>query len=297
MSKAKRGGFTLIELLVVISIIALLIAILLPALQKARQAAELALCNSRVKQIGTAHLLYTQDFKRHWPVFSHTAWAGTGWDGGIFSNQYNFAATVNYVAMGDPASYPVSGGTDPGRFINAYANLPTRSTAGAAPEVFELFYCPDDEGAKPDMPGVMATCPYAAYPLNVTWAEQYGTSYMYNACYQQLDAGTSPILYDASGSGIDLVRSVEGLWGRKYSDVQAPARMVLVADQWNFLKGVVNLLQWCDNSYFYQHFRIDPVFNVFFVDGHASFTYVPLPASTGPGVFNPARDNYTWALE
>ncbi len=58
--KTKKG-FTLIELLVVISIIALLVAILMPALNKARQQAQAAVCLNNQKQLGMTYLMYTND--------------------------------------------------------------------------------------------------------------------------------------------------------------------------------------------------------------------------------------------
>jgi prepilin-type N-terminal cleavage/methylation domain-containing protein len=58
----KRRGFTLIELLVVIAIIAILAAILFPVFARARDAARKTQCVSNLKQLGTALLMYTQDY-------------------------------------------------------------------------------------------------------------------------------------------------------------------------------------------------------------------------------------------
>src|SRR5262249_10916492 len=58
----QREGFTLIELLVVIAIIAILAAILFPVFAQAREKARQAACLSNHKQIGTALMLYAQNY-------------------------------------------------------------------------------------------------------------------------------------------------------------------------------------------------------------------------------------------
>lgn len=71
--KSKVGGmkkgFTLIELLVVIAIIAILAAILFPVFARARENARRTSCLSNLKQIGTATMMYAQDYDETYPMY------------------------------------------------------------------------------------------------------------------------------------------------------------------------------------------------------------------------------------
>ncbi|OGV50324.1 MAG: hypothetical protein A2017_15260 [Lentisphaerae bacterium GWF2_44_16] len=57
-----RTAFTLLELLIVISIIAILAAMLLPSLKSARDSAKKIVCAGRLKEIGAASTMYTNDY-------------------------------------------------------------------------------------------------------------------------------------------------------------------------------------------------------------------------------------------
>lgn len=63
----RRENFTLIELLIVVAIIAILAAMLLPALNKAREQANAALCKSNIKQVGQGFSFYQGDNDGYYP--------------------------------------------------------------------------------------------------------------------------------------------------------------------------------------------------------------------------------------
>jgi prepilin-type N-terminal cleavage/methylation domain-containing protein/prepilin-type processing-associated H-X9-DG protein len=63
----RRSAFTLIELLVVIAIIGILAAILFPVFAQARAKARQAACVSNLRQLGSAAMMYAQDYDETLP--------------------------------------------------------------------------------------------------------------------------------------------------------------------------------------------------------------------------------------
>jgi prepilin-type N-terminal cleavage/methylation domain-containing protein/prepilin-type processing-associated H-X9-DG protein len=103
----KRGAFTLVELLVVIAIIAMLLSILMPSLNRARAQAQSLVCETKMKNLATADIMYAGQFG---VIASPWRWAFgvqvTQAPNGSLTYDYywpHFKAYVDYVNLkGDP---------------------------------------------------------------------------------------------------------------------------------------------------------------------------------------------------
>jgi len=129
--RATAGGaFTLIELLVVIAIIAILAAMLLPALAKAKDKGNEAVCRSNLKQIGIAFNLYLSDHDDTFPGVASKGSYEPMKEDWIF---WNLNRAVNDPSV--PAGY----------FTNAANSAIARYIGGFTTN---LFRCPSDLDVK-----------------------------------------------------------------------------------------------------------------------------------------------------
>ena len=95
-----RNAFTLVELLVVIGIIALLISILLPALNKVRASAQSLACQSNMRQLGVAQVMYQNDHAGYFAPFARSDsllnyWASPASSGRWFHYLEPYTKTYN----------------------------------------------------------------------------------------------------------------------------------------------------------------------------------------------------------
>jgi prepilin-type N-terminal cleavage/methylation domain-containing protein/prepilin-type processing-associated H-X9-DG protein len=99
--RRNGSGFTLIELLVVIAIIAILAAILFPVFAQAREKARAVSCLSNMKQMGTAAMMYVQDYDELFPLAATIFADGTRTDWRTVLLPYIKNGSQGNAAVGD----------------------------------------------------------------------------------------------------------------------------------------------------------------------------------------------------
>jgi prepilin-type N-terminal cleavage/methylation domain-containing protein len=97
MRRNRKPGFTLIELLVVIAIIAILAAILFPVFAQARRRARLTTCINNNQQMGTAVLMYANDYDEYLPLQFAMVPGGTPGGDSVLKQNYGFLIIQPYI--------------------------------------------------------------------------------------------------------------------------------------------------------------------------------------------------------
>jgi prepilin-type N-terminal cleavage/methylation domain-containing protein/prepilin-type processing-associated H-X9-DG protein len=138
LERKVRRAFTLIELLVVIAIIGILAAMLLPALNKAREKANAALCLSNMHQWGLAVGMYADDWQDYLPPEG----AGTPVSGSVYAWYNVLPPYINAKSLIDLYTPP--------------AKPPTNKSRG-------IYSCPSDKKCPSDPTDA---APYYMYGMN-----------------------------------------------------------------------------------------------------------------------------------
>jgi len=183
----KPRAFTLIELLVVIAIIAILAAILFPVFAQARDTARKAACQSNLKQMGTAWMMYAQDYDETANANTWNGGPGVDWNNQIFGERLQ-PYIKNYGVLRCPSdAFPWSANDMQDRWpngpfkalIGSYAMTSWgawKLSAIAAPAEFFLIWDASNGGGQGNNIWIGAE--------TVTGAFQWGRRYGYSARHQ-----------------------------------------------------------------------------------------------------------------
>lgn len=142
----RNAGFTLIELLVVIAIIAILAAILFPVFAKAREKARQTACTSNMKSLGTAIMMYSQDYDEMYPfAYLDRTYAGEAFSHWFVNLQPYIKNEEVYLCPSAPSTNVYIGNYSSNRGIMPYhhagsltAAMSTASITAPA-EIYAIF--------------------------------------------------------------------------------------------------------------------------------------------------------------
>jgi prepilin-type N-terminal cleavage/methylation domain-containing protein len=246
-------GFTLIELLVVIAIIAILAAILFPVFAQAREKARAISCLSNTKQMGTAVLMYAEDYDE-----GVTPWL----------NEYNNVGANYYqdMWMWDLQPYIKNG-----VFVN---NLTSPPHSG------NVFLCPDfslqtwgQDSAAPDCDGVNLL---QAYNPIMDFYASYGmafysgySSVITGAAYPGCGATPANPCCDLPGTNGYLSQpagqTTPGYYTTYLADIVRTSETALITDDASMIAGGYFLIGFgCEGDNMHQGGE-----NAMFMDGHS----------------------------
>ena len=125
LMNSQKRGFTLIELLVVIAIIAILAAILFPVFSRAREQARKTACLSNMKQLGTALMMYAQDWDETLPFWRTACHNDPNYPpGGLLWTEQLYPYIKNWEVFQCPSAAQTNGEWMAGCYPGAWGGRP-----------------------------------------------------------------------------------------------------------------------------------------------------------------------------
>jgi prepilin-type N-terminal cleavage/methylation domain-containing protein len=164
-------AFTLVELLVVIGIIALLISILLPALNRARESAMEVQCQSNLRQIGQAIIMYCGDNQGILPFGNWDGIYNIGREQGSSGGGTNlFTGATSRESFWDVLIQPYIGAQ--GNTLDqtgAKSAADPTGTGSGTDAIRQVFFCPEanSQGVTDAATNIVGT--YLCHPRLMPW--------------------------------------------------------------------------------------------------------------------------------